>query len=349
MFNRPEASNVQVTQQFTTPQQGSFALTVSGTATISTMFWRLIGQENVNITASGEVVWGIKKLNLALAFDNTGSMASNGKMTALKEAAHNLLDHAQEGREDAGRHPDLDRAVRGRRQCRHRQRRCVMDRLERLGGQERHLQQVLVQLEKQLHLEQRDLDAEAITVTWNGCVKDRDQNNDVMNTRHRLRQPGHHVSRAPGLRMSDVDDDAVHRLDRAQRQGRRDDADRQHQRHHRPADGVADAVANHAPFNAPAPLPDLDKVIILMTDGDNTQNRWSSSQSSIDARTEKACTNAKAANIKLYTVRVINGNADAAQELRDQAGHVFRRATGRSAQQRVSAIAQNLANLRIAK
>ena len=31
-----------------------------------------------------------------------------------------------------------------------------------------------------------------------------------------------------------------------------------------------------APFNAPAPAPDLDKVIILLTDGDNTQNRWSS-------------------------------------------------------------------------
>ncbi len=101
LFNRPEASNVQVTQQFTTPQQGNFALTVSGTATIGTMFWRLIGQENVNITASGEVVWGIKKLNLALAFDNTGSMSSNGKMTALKEAAHNLLDTLKKAEKDS--------------------------------------------------------------------------------------------------------------------------------------------------------------------------------------------------------------------------------------------------------
>ena len=29
----------------------------------------------------------------------------------------------------------------------------------------------------------------------------------------------------------------------------------------------------------------------------------------IDARTQKACDNIKAANIKLYTVRVIDGNA----------------------------------------
>jgi hypothetical protein len=65
-----------------------------------------------------------------------------------------------------------------------------------------------------------------------------------------------------------------------------------------------------APFNAAAPQSDLDKVIILLTDGDNTQNRFSTSTNSIDSRTEKACTNANAANIKVYTVRVIDGNAN---------------------------------------
>ena len=151
-------------QQFSSPQQGSFTLTVSGSATISTMFWRLIGQQQVNITASGEVVWGIKKLNLALALDNTGSMASSNKMTELKKAAHNLLDYAEEGREDAGRHQDLDRAVRGRRQCRHRQRQRDLDRLERLGRQERHLQQVLVPIARAAaRRQQRDLDARQTT------------------------------------------------------------------------------------------------------------------------------------------------------------------------------------------
>ena len=48
---------------------------------------------------------------------------------------------------------------------------------------------------------------------------------------------------------------------------------------------------------------------MLLTDGDNTQNRWTTSGSSIDARTALACTNAKAANIKIYTVRVIDGDA----------------------------------------
>ena len=49
---------------------------------------------------------------------------------------------------------------------------------------------------------------------------------------------------------------------------------------------------------------------MLLTDGDNTQNRWTTSGSSIDARTALACTNVKAANIKIYTVRVIDGDAN---------------------------------------
>ena len=45
--------------------------------------WRVMGTQQVAITASSEVVWGIKKLNLALALDNTGSMASSGKIVTI--------------------------------------------------------------------------------------------------------------------------------------------------------------------------------------------------------------------------------------------------------------------------
>jgi hypothetical protein len=78
-------------------------------------------------------------------------------------------------------------------------------------------------------------------------------------------------------------------------------------------------LTSAAPFNALPTAPDLERVIILMTDGDNTQNRWTSSQTSIDARTQRVCDNIKADNIKLYTVRMIAGNAtllQAAQAIR---------------------------------
>jgi hypothetical protein len=49
--------------------------------------------------------------------------------------------------------------------------------------------------------------------------------------------------------------------------------------------------------------------MILLTDGDNTENLFTTTGSQIDARTKLACTNIKADGISLYTIRVIDGNA----------------------------------------
>ena len=48
------------------------------------------------------MVWGIKKLEVALALDNTGSMASSGKLTNLKTASHNLLTTLQNAAKKPG-------------------------------------------------------------------------------------------------------------------------------------------------------------------------------------------------------------------------------------------------------
>jgi hypothetical protein len=41
--------------------------------------------------------WGNTRLRVALVLDNTGSMASDGKMSALKTASHNLLRGLTDG------------------------------------------------------------------------------------------------------------------------------------------------------------------------------------------------------------------------------------------------------------
>jgi hypothetical protein len=90
-------------------------------------------------------------------------------------------------------------------------------------------------------------------------------------------------------------------------------------------------------------------VIVLLTDGDNTQNRWSSSASSIDQRTALACTNAKAANIKIYTVRVIDGDATLLKNCASKPTMYYDVQQATQLNAVFSSIAQNLANLRIAK
>jgi len=69
------------------------------------------------------------------------------------------------------------------------------------------------------------------------------------------------------------------------------------------------SLAGGGPFTAPAKDPNYtyQEIIILLTDGLNTQDRWYTSQSSIDTRQELTCNNVKAAKITLYTIQVNTG------------------------------------------
>jgi hypothetical protein len=48
-----------------------------------------------------------------------------------------------------------------------------------------------------------------------------------------------------------------------------------------------------------------------MTDGDNTRNRWypSDGTSTMNTRTTMVCNNIKTAGVKIYTIRLVSGNA----------------------------------------
>lgn len=346
LFHRPEASNVQVTQQFASPQQGSFILKVKSTATVDTVFWRLIGQQQISITASGEAVWGIKKLNLALALDNTGSMANSGKMTALKEAAHNLLTTLKNAEKTPG---DIKVSI-------------IPFAVDVNVGTN-NVNESWIGWEdwdskngtcsKSRYTNKGSCQSNDGTWTpadhnlWNGCVMDRDQNNDVTVTATgsggTVNYRAHQASACPVAMMPLSTDWTTlnAKIDAMTPTGNTN-----------VTIGMQLAwqtLTPAAPFNAPSTSPDLDKVIILLTDGQNTQNRWSSSTTSIDSRTEKVCDNAKAANIRVYTVRVIDGNAALLKNCATKPDMYFNVQQASQLNNVFSAIAQNLANLRIAK
>ena len=49
-----------------------------------TNFMGMMGFKNLAINVTGQAAWGMTRLRVALALDNTGSMADDGKITALK-------------------------------------------------------------------------------------------------------------------------------------------------------------------------------------------------------------------------------------------------------------------------
>jgi len=346
-FIRPEANGVQVSQQFSSPQQGSFALKLTASGSINTLFTRLLGQSQIQFSASSEVLWGIKKLNLALVLDNTGSMASSDKMTNLKIAAHNLLTTLKNAAKTPGdikvaivpfatdvnvgtgyvNAPWIDwsdwEAVNGS---------CSISKYKNKnnctnnGGQW----------------------TPASHTTWNGCVWDRDQNNDVANSVPLSGAPATlfraHQASACSASMMPLSEDWTTlnaKIDDMTPSGNTN-----------VTIGMAwgyQLLSPVEPFNAPAPAPDLDKVVVILTDGTNTQNRWTSSATAIDARTQKVCDNIKAANIKVYTVRVINGNASLLQGCASKVSMYYDVQDANQLNNVFSSIAQNLANLRITK
>jgi hypothetical protein len=94
------------------------------------------------------------------------------------------------------------------------------------------------------------------------------------------------------------------------------------------------------------------QVIILMTDGLNTQNRWYTSQSQIDTRQATTCANIKAAGVVLYTVQVNTGGDPTSTLLKNCATDASKFFLLTSATQMVSTFTQigtALSNLRIAQ
>jgi hypothetical protein len=300
------------------------------------------------------VLWGIKKLNLALALDNTGSMAQSGKMTALKQAAHNLLTTLKNAEKTPG---DIKVSI------------VPFDTDVNVGTGNISASWIdwtdweavygAGTCSKSKYKTQSTCEANGKTWTsshgtWKGCVYDRDQNNDVLNTAtgsgsstkygaNPQQADPNQPSACPASMMALSSDWTAlnSKIDAMTPTGNTN-----------VTIGLQMAwqtLSPVAPFNAPSPAPDLDKVIILLTDGTNTQNRWSGTPSVIDARTQKACDNARADNIKVYTVRVIDGNATLLKNCATTPDMYYEVSQASQLSGVFSSIAQNLASLRIAK
>jgi hypothetical protein len=66
------------------------------------------------------------------------------------------------------------------------------------------------------------------------------------------------------------------------------------------------SLVGGGPFTVPAMDPDFkyQQVIILLTDGLNTEDRWYNSATDIDARQQITCDNLRTAKVDVYTIQV---------------------------------------------
>jgi Flp pilus assembly protein TadG len=298
----------------TTPSTGKIVVNVTGqyTPTLS----GVLGVNTFPVGARSEVTWGLKKLELALALDNTGSMAEDNKMTELKKAGKNLITSLKNAAKNPG---DVKIAI------------IPFNTLVNTAAttttawiKQGNWVEKEGSCSSSFYTTRTSCQNAGRTwtgVTFNntnfrGCVEDRDKdpslNHDTKDT-----VPIDAATRFPARRCTYAVAELLpltydwtaltNKIDEMQPAGATNVS-------------IGLAWAWHAltpglPLTeAAAASTDLSKIIILMTDGLNTQNRWDGNGydpcPTCTARAAIACANVKAAGIKLYTIRVIEGDAD---------------------------------------
>ncbi|RAU21140.1 pilus assembly protein TadG [Paramagnetospirillum kuznetsovii] len=66
-------------------------ITATASATLSTVFMKVLGKTQMTVSASSEVIRKITGLELAMVLDNTGSMTTNNNIASLRDAANELV------------------------------------------------------------------------------------------------------------------------------------------------------------------------------------------------------------------------------------------------------------------
>lgn len=379
-----------------TPETGILKLSAKGYYEPSVA--GVLGITNFEVGARSDAKWGIGKVEVVLALDNTGSMASSGKMTQLKLAAHNLLDVLQAAAKNPGdakvgivpfgvqiKVPttnvnaawirwDLWEAENGS---------CNKSGSDYNTKSTCEAAKVCTkpQYTSKNNCENNNGNWVQATWTasnhsnWNGCIEDRDKdtnlNYDANDT-------------APNLTTSMSNANIATRFPAAQGCGSL--AEILPLNYNWGTSASNDAATLHGKINQMQAVGNTNvtiglvwawhllspteaytqgtaygtantqKYIILLTDGDNTQSRFSSTESSINARTTATCNNIKAlknANgdpyIKIYTIRVINGNSTLLKNCATDESMYYDVQNASQLSGVFSAIGSEIANLHLAK
>jgi Flp pilus assembly protein TadG len=289
-------------------------ITVAANLSIDTSLTRLIGKDSVTVASSAQSTWGTNTIELALALDNTGSMGSSGKMDALKAASLDLIkimkdatlttDQIRISVVPFATQVKVSTALKDEPWLRY-------DQSKTTWSQDRRGNWI----------------ANTVTInksSWTGCISDRDQPNDVKDNEsvsaYGTLYPADFCAQstlAPILPLTSDWTALANAINGMTPVGNTNVTIGANW-------GMA-TLTPGVPFGEAKPFstPRLSKYMILLTDGENTQNRFTSSASAIDDRTKLACQSAKDAGIRVYTVRVIDGNRTLLQNCASSPGMYY--------------------------
>lgn len=274
--------------------------TASATARVPMTMMRIAGFDTMPVTANSQVSVATGKLEIALALDNSLSM-KGARLTNLVTATNSLLGILEN---NVVKPDDVKIAI------------VPFDQAIKASTGYANTPQAP-------WIDFSDADYQSCnkygctTVKWKGCLIDRNQPYDTTDDSYTLKDSnGKKVALYPAQPCPNLSDDLAtfqplttsfttlgNKVKAMKASG-----------YTNITIGVAFA---HAMLSPDGPITgasaygteNLQKIIVLMTDGENTANRWSSRASSINERTKLACSNAKADGITMYVVNFIEGDS----------------------------------------
>src|SRR5262249_54429549 len=102
LLNRTDIQNLVITPTYTTSVTEGYKLNITATGNIPVTFMKVLGKSQLDLNVDTLVRWGNTRLRVALVLDNTGSMASSNKLTALQTATNNLIDQLKNAAKQNG-------------------------------------------------------------------------------------------------------------------------------------------------------------------------------------------------------------------------------------------------------
>jgi Flp pilus assembly protein TadG len=277
-------------------------INIAATVEVATTLSQVFGKTSTPVAGANQSTWGTNTIELVLALDNTGSMSSSGKMTALKTASVDLINIMRDATTETGQ---IKIAI------------VPFNTQVRLPAatykDEPWMRYGLTRCTR-YNNQGNCTNTETMTkAIWQqngqGCIADRDQDYDTTDGETidstAKRYPAFWCGQSSLAMMMPLTDDwtaLTNRVNSMQPAGNTN-----------VTIGAAwglTMLSSAAPFSQGQAIntPRLTKFMILLTDGDNTENRFTGNGNAIDARTTMACNNVKATGVRLYTIRVINGD-----------------------------------------
>ena len=383
LFNKPEATGLVLNITYTS-SDGS-KVVVGASADVKTDFMQMMGFQKLKVGVDSIARWGTTKMQVALALDTTGSMASDGKMPALKTATKQLLTTLQKAATNNGdvrvaivpfaKYVNVgksnvnkswidwtawDAANAGSSSSSSMSGSiCYNGQIWKVSGSSFVYGGTcatpgagicyngsLWNWNGSNFYNAGACGSSTNHAPWTGCVTDRDQDYDIKNT-----APS--SSKATMFPAVQSDDCPVEMMglsfDWTTLKAKVDQLQ---------PDGSTNqpiglawawmALTQGEPMNAPAKGADVQQAIILFSDGLNTENRWWSDQAKIDARQALLCANVKAAGITIYTVLVNSGFSKVMKDCASKPEYYYEITTGQTVTA-FNSIGTSLTKLRLAQ